>query len=408
MTIRGIVLIGCISFLLACSEQSQTSNQETQSAPDTSQAALPVTAIEITTQKIEEQSTIPGRVEAFNSAEIRPQVSGIIEGLFFSQGSFVEKGKQLYQIDPSVFEAELQSAQAQLQNAQAELKVSQARESRLKSLVATQVVSEQEYEDAQAASEKARANVALAEAAVQSAELNLDYTKMYAPISGYIGPSSVTQGALVTAQQNEALAVIQQLDPVYVDLTLSVSHIEQVKTFAAVQSKQKQASTDSSEATSSSGPSVQLFLAENDIPYSETGELIATDLTVDEATGSVKLRSIFPNSDGELIPGMYVKARIEQLNQEPSILVPQKAVSIEPDGSKTLWIVDNNNMAQKRSIQANDSFKNNWIVSEGLKEGDIVIIEGLMKLRPETKVNVSFSQEETATSKAPQNEKEDK
>ncbi|WP_293762329.1 efflux RND transporter periplasmic adaptor subunit [uncultured Paraglaciecola sp.] len=321
---------------------------------------------------------LPGRVKAFKTAEIRPQVSGIIQSRFFEEGSLVEEGQQLYQIDPARYEADYQSTNANLQNIKAQRELSLALQSRYRSLMKTNAVSEQEFDSAKASVAQAKAAVALARAEVKTAKINLDYTKVYAPISGYISPSTVTDGALVTAQQQAALATIRQLDPVYVDLSQS-----------AADAKTLQQSLVTSRMTKGEDAKfeVTLLFGNNDYVYPHKGSLYATDLAVDENTGTIRLRSVFPNPNAALLPGMFVRATIDKMATQETIIVPQKAVSIQADGSKSVWIVDTNNIASKRAVITNSTYKNNWVIKSGLKTGDTVIVLGAMMLQPGSKVD---------------------
>jgi membrane fusion protein (multidrug efflux system) len=321
---------------------------------------------------------LPGRVEAFTKAEIRPQVSGIVQARFFKEGSLVKEEEQLYQIDAAIYEADYQSAKANLQNTRAELDIADVLQIRYQSLIEANAVSEQEFDNATASLASAKAAVALAQAEVQTAKINLDYTKMYAPISGYIGPSAVTEGALVTAQQEAALATIWQLDPVYVDISQSAAAAQPLQE-ALITSRMTQGDDALFEVT--------VLLGNTGNTYPQKGVLYATDLAVDENTGTVRLRSVFPNPDSILLPGMFVRAKIEKAETQKVIIVPQKAVNIEADGSKNVWLVDSKNNAIKREVSTSATYENNWVISSGLKSGDKIIVEGTMMLQPGTKVD---------------------
>lgn len=336
-----------------------------------------VSVMTVEAQDISINNELPGRVEAFRTAEIRPQVSGIIQSRFFDEGSLVKEGQQLYQIDAARYEADYQSANASLQNIKAELELAVALQSRYRSLIQSNTVSEQEFDSAKAAVAQAEAAVAISQAEVEAAKINLGYTKVYAPISGYIGPSTVTEGALVTAQQQATLATIRQLDPIYVDLSQSA---------ADAQLLQESLMTSRMTKGDDAKFEVTVLLGNNGLTYPHKGTLYATDLAVDENTGTIRLRSVFPNPNAALLPGMYVRATIEKMGIQETIIVPQKAVSIEADGSKSVWIVDANNIANKRSVVTNATYENNWVIESGLKLGDVVIVEGAMMLQPGSKV----------------------
>jgi membrane fusion protein (multidrug efflux system) len=389
---RKLALGVCLSsfLLINCTDNPQQSAQGPQegakqgeqaaSQKDQKQPPKQVNAITIQAQSISMSSEIPGRVRAFKTAEIRPQVSGIIQSRLYQEGSFVEKGQQLYQIDPALYETNYQSAKANLQNARAEVEIASALQNRYGDLIKTNAVSEQEYDEAKASLAKAQAAVELALSQLETAKINVDYTKVIAPISGYIGPSSVTIGALVTAQQQASLAVIRQLDPVYVDLSQSAEKAPQIQ--QSLMSKRL-------ENPSNAQFEVSIVLDNSGTRYPQTGVMYATDLSVDQSTGRIMLRSVFPNPNAVLLPGMFVRATINNAQAQRSIIVPQKAVIIEADGSKVVWIVDDKNMARKRKVVSNATYKNNWIIESGLQQGDKVIVEGLMMLKPGAKVDPS-------------------
>jgi RND family efflux transporter MFP subunit len=354
------------------SEASQDNKLKTKERP-----AHQVGVVTIKEQAIALNHELPGRVKAFMTADIRPQVSGIIQSRFFEEGSLIEEGQQLYQIDPARYQADYQSAKASFQNSKAELELALSLQSRYQSLIKTNTVSEQAFDSAKASVAKANAAVALSRAEVKKAKINLDYTKVYAPISGYISPSTVTKGALITAQQQTALATIRQLDPVYVDLSQS-----------AADAKTLQQSLMTSRMTKGEDAKfeVTLYFGNNDFIYPHKGSLYATDLAVDENTGTIRLRSIFPNPNAALLPGMFVRGTIEEMGIEETIIVPQKAVSIEADGSKAVWIVDVNNIANKRAVVTSGTYKNNWVIKSGLKTDDTIVVVGAMMLQPGSKV----------------------
>jgi membrane fusion protein (multidrug efflux system) len=374
------VLLGLFS-LTGCTdseEKSASASSQKNGGQAQQRPATPVNIITIEPQVISMTNELPGRVTAFMTAEIRPQVSGIIQSRLYTGGSLVEKDQQLYQIDPSRYEAAYQSAEANLQNAEAEVNVADALQNRYQSLIEINAISEQEFDNAKASLAQAQAAVALAQAELETAKINLDYTKVYAPISGYIGPSTVTVGALVTAQQEAALATIRQLDPVYVDLSQSAEEAQHLQ-----EKLMTKRMTEGDDAQFE----VSILLGANGNTYPEKGVMYATDLAVDENTGTIQLRSIFPNPNAILLPGMFVRATIEEAGIQKTIIVPQKAVTIETDGSKSVWIVDGNNTANKRTVMTSTSYENNWVISSGLKSGDRVIVEGTMMLQPGAKVD---------------------
>jgi membrane fusion protein (multidrug efflux system) len=299
-------------------------------------------------------------------------VGGIIQKRLFTEGSDVKAGQVLYQIDPSTYQAAFDSAKAGLARAEANLTTTRLKEGRYKELISVNAVSKQEYDDMVAALKQAEADVAGNKAAVETARINLAYTRVTAPISGRIGKSSVTTGALVTANQPTALAAIQQLDPMYVDVTQSSADLLRLKQDMA-SGKIKQDGANQAK--------VKLLL-ENGAPYPQTGTLKFSDVTVDQSTGSVTLRSLFPNRQNILLPGMYVRAIVEEGANDKAILVPQQAVTRDPQGNAIAMVVDSTEKVEPRVLKADRTIGDKWLVGDGLKPGDRVIMEGLMKVRP--------------------------
>lgn len=310
---------------------------------------------------------LPGRTDAFRVAEVRPQVSGIILRRNFVEGSDVKAGDSLYQIDPASYQAAYDSAKGELVKAEAAANIAHLTVKRYVPLVGTQYVSRQEYDQAVANARQADASVTAAQAGVETARINLAYTKVSSPISGRIGKSSVTEGALVTNGQASALATVQQLDPIYVDVTQSSNDFMQLK----------QSSLQKGDGTSS----VQLLM-ENGQPYAENGTLQFSDVTVDESTGSITLRAVFPNPKHMLLPGMFVRARIDEGVQPNAILVPQQGVTRTPRGDATVLVVNAKEQVETRSVVAPQAIGDRWLITNGLKEGDRVIISGLQKVHP--------------------------
>jgi RND family efflux transporter MFP subunit len=355
------------------SNSSQKDTEQTRERP-----LNKVNVMTIEPQIISMTNELPGRVEAFMTAEIRPQVSGIIQARFFKEGSLVEKEQQLYQIDAAIYEANYQSAKANLQNTVAKLDIADALQSRYQRLIKTNAVSEQQFDSVTASLAQAKALVALAQAEVKTTKIKLDYTKVYAPISGYIGPTAITEGALVTAQQEAALATIWQLDPVYVDISQSATEAQPLQE-KLMMSRMTEIDDAQFEVT--------VLLGKNGNTYPQKGVLYATDLAVDENTGTVRLRSVFPNPNSILLPGMFVRATIAQKQSQKMIIVPQKSVSIEADSSKVVWIVDGNNFVSKQKVKTSTTYENNWVISSGLKFGDKIVVEGTMMLEVGAKVD---------------------
>ena len=368
----SLILLSSFIVLAACGEENNQ-NQEQSQGQSQGERATSVNFITIKPVSISMTNELPGRVVSYQVAEIRPQVSGIVQSRLFEEGSFVEEGQQLYQIEPERYQADYEMAQASLQDARARVKNAKNLVDRYSGLIDSNAVSGQEYDNAKATLDQAQAAVSLAQAEVKTAKINLDYTKVYAPISGYISPSGVTKGALVTAQQENALATIRQLDPVYVDLSQAAV---EAKNFQERLMRSRMNKSDKAEYE------VTLYMGSTGETYPHKGKLDATDLAVDMQTGSIRLRSVFPNPDIILLPGMFVRASIEDAGQSKEIVIPQKAARINPDGEKTVWVIDAQNKAEQRNIRTGATYENNWVVLSGLEVGDKVITDGTMMLRP--------------------------
>jgi len=326
-------------------------------------------------QRVALTTELAGRTSAFLVAEVRPQVSGIIQKRLFTEGSDVKAGEVLYQIDPAAYQASYNSAKAALARVEANLIPARLKAGRYQELVKVNAVSQQECDDASAALKLAEADVEAAKAALETAGINLAYTRVTAPIAGRIGRSSVTTGSLVTANQAAPLSTIQQLDPVYVDVTQSSAELLRIKhNLATGQIKNKAKSAK-----------VKLLL-EDGTPYPQTGTFKFSDVTVEQGTGSVTIRTVFPNPKQVLLPGMYVRAVLEEGVSEQAILVPQRGVTRNPAGNAMVMLVGNEEKVEPRVIKVIQTVGENWLVSEGLKAGDRVILEGLQKARPGTPV----------------------
>ena len=322
------------------------------------------------TEPVNLTTELSGRTTSVLVSDVRPQVGGLIKSRLFTEGSLVKQGQPLYQIDPAPYQAALQQAQATLANAQAALTTARLKADRYKELVAINAVSKQTNDDAQAALQQAQATVQSGQAAVDTARINLGYTTVTAPISGRIGKSSFTPGALVTAGQATALATIQETDKIYVDINRSVADVLAMK--QAIRSGSVGQADD---------PDVTLTL-DNGTVYPIKGKLEFSDVTVDEGTGTVDLRAIFPNPDGTLLPGMYVRAQLATAVATNGILVPQAAVQRDPKGNASVFIVGPGNKAVSQPIQLGQSVGEKWLVLSGLKTGDQVIVTGLQKIAP--------------------------
>ncbi|QQX80484.1 efflux RND transporter periplasmic adaptor subunit [Shewanella sp. KX20019] len=312
---------------------------------------------------------LPGRSKAYLEAEVRPQVSGIIMNRGFVEGKDVEKGQSLYQIDSATYNAALVSAKADLTSAQASLVSAKAKALRFKKLVKLNSISEQDFDEADAAYKEALARVTVAEAAINTATINLEYTEVRAPISGRVGKSSVTAGALVTANQTQTLATIQQLDPINIEITQSSAQLLRLK--AKLKDGQLQASVNAG---------VQLVL-EDGTTYNHDGLLQFAEVSVNENTGSVILRAEFPNPDGVLLPGMYVRAVLNTGTDPQAILVPQRAITRNTKGQAVAMVIADGKVAS-RVVTTAEVIDNQWRITDGLNVGDQLIVEGLQKIRP--------------------------
>lgn len=337
-----------------------------------------VATVTVQPQGVELTTELPGRTSSYLVAEIRPQVNGIIQKRLFAEGSDVKAGQVLYQIDPAPFEAALDSARASLAKSEANLPAIRAREIRYRTLLAEKAVSQQDYDDKEASLKQALADIEYWRATVVTAGINLGYTRVTAPISGRIGKSNVTDGALVTAYQPVPLAVIQQLDPIYVDVPQSTTELLRLKRRLA-DGRLNQNGTSHSK--------VKLVL-EDGTAYSWEGALQFRDVTVDPTTGSVVLRVVFPNPEGVLLPGMFVRAVVKEGVHEQAILVPQQSVSRDPKGNPMALIVDSEDKVQQRRLTLDRAMGDKWLVSSGLASGDRVVVEGMQKVRPGAGVKV--------------------
>ncbi len=329
-----------------------------------------VGVIVVKTQPVPLTSELSGRTSAFLVSDVRPQVGGIIQSRLFEEGADVRQGQPLYQIDPATYRATLASAEAGLAQARAALVSAKLKADRYKDLVAINAVSRQDNDDAQSAFQQANANVAAQAAAVQQARINLGYTRVVAPISGRVGKSSVTPGALVTADQATALATVQDLSQIYVDITQSAADLLKLRR-ALAQGRLDPAGT----------ADVTLIL-DDGTTYPLTGKLQFSDVTVDPGTGTVNLRALFPNPNDVLLPGLFVRARVSDGLAPAGILVPQAAVSRDEKGDAVVQVVGADNTATTRVITVGQMVGDSWLVSDGLKPGERVIVEGLQKVRP--------------------------
>ena len=314
------------------------------------------------------EQELPGRVSAYQVSEVRPQVSGVVTKRLFQEGSMVRQGQTLYQIDPSIYQAQAAQAQANLQSARASAEAARTLASRYKPLVQMQAISKQDYTNAVAQARQADASVAQNSAALRTAQINLHYTRVPAPISGRIGLSNVTEGALVTANQTDAMTTITRLDPVFVDIQESAADLLSLR---------KALSRGGVVSTTAQ---VRLKLADGS-DYGYTGTVEFSQVLVDQSTGTVTLRARFPNSQSILLPGMFVTAQFAQAIDTSAILVPQQAVTRDPKGNATLWVVGPGNRAVERTIVADRTQGEYWVVTQGLAPGEKVITQGTASLK---------------------------
>ncbi|MBY1059466.1 MULTISPECIES: efflux RND transporter periplasmic adaptor subunit [Citrobacter] len=346
-------------------------------AVKTTAMAPEVGVVTLAPSSVNIKSELPGRAVSFEIAEIRPQVGGIIIKRNFIEGDKVSKGESLYQIDPAPLQARLDSAKGALAKAMATANNIRLTLNRQSALIKSNYVSRQDYDTTRSQLNEAQANVAVAKAELEQATINLRYANVTSPIEGISGKSSVTVGALVTANQENALVTVQRLDPIYVDLTQSVQDFLRLKEEKANgQIAQQQVKIP-----------VELML-ENGKPYRHTGTLEFSDPAVDETTGSVTLRAVFPNPEGEILPGMYVTALLDEGSQQNVLMVPQQGITHNEQGKATALILDPENVVQLREINAVKAVGNQWLVTAGLRPGDRVIVSGLQRIRPGIKARV--------------------
>ncbi|WP_229416886.1 efflux RND transporter periplasmic adaptor subunit [Massilia eburnea] len=366
---KKFVLLGAVAAVAAmvagCGEKQASAAQGgAKQAPE-------VAVFTVTPQALAMSTELPGRTAAYQVAEVRPQVGGLIQKRLFTEGADVKAGAQLYQIDSATYLAAFNSAKASLAKAKANLAAAAPKVARYKELVAIEGVSRQDYDDAVAAREQAKAEVEAAQAALDSARINVDYTKVAAPISGRISRSNVTPGALVTAGQASALTTVQQLDPIYVDVTQSSEELLRLKR-----------EMDSGSIKKVNGQAAVTLLLSDGSKYALPGKLQFSDVSVDPGTGNVTLRALFPNPKHDLLPGMFVRAVLETGVSEQAIAVPQMGVTRNPKGEATALVLNKEGKVEQRVLQTGGTIGDKWLVKSGLESGDRVIVEGLQKVKP--------------------------
>lgn len=344
--------------------------QAPQSVPP--QGPVEVGIVTVHAERLVLTTELPGRTAAYQIAEVRPQVNGIIQQRTFTEGSTVQAGALLYQIDPAPYQAAFEQAKAALAVAEANLPPAKLRAERLKQLVEIRAVGQQDYDEAAAGLLRAEAGVASARATVESARINLAYTPLKAPISGRTGKSSVTPGALVAAYQPTSLVTIQQLDPIYVDVTQSSADLLRLRR-----------SMESGQMKRASGVEGEVkLLLEDGTPYPRQGRLQFRDVTVDPTTGSVVLRMVFPNPDSTLLPGMFVRAVVDEGTLDSAILAPQQGVIRDVKGNTSAMVVDATGKVAVRPLVVDRAIGDRWLVTSGLSSGDQVIVDGLQRAQP--------------------------
>ena len=377
LSVKTLMLISLLSLNLAACQSS-----DSEDSPQNAQQAAPkVDVVSLIPQTVTIKTELPARTVAFRQAEVRPQVNGIIENRLFEEGADVKSGQQLYQIDEAPFQAALQMAKAELASARANIQSTKARAERFKGLIDNKAISQQDYDDAQAAYLQAQAEVAVAQANIQTAEINLRYTKVNAPIDGRIGRSNITEGALVTAQQESPLTTITQIDPIYVDISQASKEVLRLRRQLL-----------SGRIAEEDAAQVKLKL-EDGSTFQHQGELQFSEVNVNESTGSLVMRAKFPNPEGLLLPGMYVKTVINEGTMPDAILVPHKAVMFSREGTASVMLVNDENIVEQRPIEVRQSIDHNWLVSDGLSGGEKVVVEGLQKIAVDSAVEIEIETE---------------
>jgi membrane fusion protein (multidrug efflux system) len=374
-----IPAILCLGLLSGCTEEKQQAVMP--------QRTVEVDVISLQTQPETLEIELPGRTSAYRTAEVRPQVNGIIKKRLFQEGSEVTAGQLLYQIDPATYQAQYDSAKAALAKAVAMEKSTRLKAERYQNLVKTKAVSELDQVDAEATWQQAVADIAAAEAALNSARINLEYTKITAPISGRIGKSMITEGALVTAQQTTALAVILQLDPIYVDMTQSSTSMRDLK---------KNISTTEPENEKTLTPSVSILFENGDL-YPHRGSLAFSDVTVEQSTGTVTLRAIVDNPEAELLPGMFVRAKIATGVKQNAIMVPAASISRNKKGQAVVMLVDAESKVESRTIEIGQTIGDKVMVNSGLSGNEKLIVAGLQNIKPGLTVKAVEAESSLAT-----------
>jgi membrane fusion protein (multidrug efflux system) len=367
-SVAFLALVAAFPLLISCGSRS--------SAPP-APGPVEVGVVTITPAPLALTRELPGRTSAYRVAEVRARVNGIVQKRLFVEGSDVKEGQPLFRIDPAPYEAALDGAKAALARAEATLANARLQAQRHADLIKNNVVSQQDHDNAMAALKTAEADLASARAAEQMARINFGYTTVTAPVSGRIGRSAVTEGAYVQAAQATLLATVQQIDPLYVDVTQSADEVLKLR---------RDLDTGRLQGAGKGQARVRL-VTDDGREYAQAGTLQFTDVTVDPGTGSIALRALFPNPKGELLPGMFVRARLEEGVSPQALLVPQVGVTRDQKGMPVAMVVNAEKKVERRLLVTDRAVGNAWLVSEGIRPGDQVIVEGLQKVRPGTLVN---------------------
>ena len=369
---NSLATVAILFFATGCDNNGAVAQGSPQGRPPTE-----VGVVTLQPQSVDITTELPGRTTAARLAEVRPQVNGIILKRLFTEGAEVKAGQQLYQIDPAPYQAALDTAKAELARTEATANSSRTKAARYRDLLKSRAVSQQDYDDIAASLLENEAAVASAKASIRTAQINLDYTKVNSPISGRIGRSTVTEGALVTANQTQVLATVTQLDPIYVDVTQSSAELFRLR---------QALSGGKGQSGEAKAPVTLLIGGGNDAPYAHQGELQFSEVNVDETTGSVRLRATFPNPNNELLPGLFVRARINWGAVQNVFMVPQQAVIRRPDGSAFVWAVSPDQKVTQKPVKPERAIGNKWLVTEGVAAGDRVVVEGVQKVAPGAQV----------------------
>jgi membrane fusion protein, multidrug efflux system len=362
--LRSAALLAALALSLACSRKP--------AGPPPAPAPIEVGVVTMTPTAVTLTRELPGRTSAFKIAEVRARVNGIVLKRLFTEGADVKEGQPLFRIDPAPYQAALDGARAALARAEANVANAKLQAARYSDLVQDNAVSRQEYDNAMAALKAQEADVAAAQAAEQQARINLGYTTVTSPVTGRIGRSAVTEGAYVQASQATLLATVQQLDPMYVDLSQSTSEV--LKLRRDLESGKLQ--------SAGKGQAKVKLVTEDGREYGAPGTLQFTDVTVDPSTGSIALRALFPNPKGELLPGMFVRARLDEGVNPQALLVPQVGVTRDPKGNPVALVVGADKKVERRQLVTDRAIGDAWLVTGGVKPGEQVIVEGIQKVRP--------------------------